>query len=54
MKKSIIALLGLFTLVACSEDAYQEADKRSETGTVENDSGSMMPMTVSSGYRSPF
>lgn len=36
MKKSIIALMGLFTLVACSEDAYQEADKMSENGTVEN------------------
>ncbi len=38
MKKSIIALMGLFTLVACSEDSYQEADKMNETrnGSVEN------------------
>src|SRR5690606_38980584 len=36
MKKSMIALTRLFMLVACSEDAYQEADKMSETGNVEN------------------
>lgn len=54
MKKISIALLGLFTLVACSEDAY-EADKLTETGSVENNSGgTMMPMTVSTGYDSPF
>lgn len=55
MKKISIALMGLFMLVACSEDAYQEADKRTEAGSVENNSGgTMMPMTVSSGYNSPF
>ena len=55
MKKSIIALMGLFTLVACSEDAYQEVDERVESGSLENNSGgTMMPMTVSSGYDSPF
>ena len=36
MKKSIIALMGLFVLVACSDDSYQEADKMSENGSVEN------------------
>jgi len=36
MKKSIIALMGLFMLMACSEDAYQEADKLNEPGNVEN------------------
>ncbi len=50
MKKSIIALLGGFTLVACSDDAVQEADKMSETGSGIN----TVPMTVSSGYDSPF
>lgn len=53
MKKTLIALMGLFTLVACSEDSYQEADKMN--GTAENSSDSMIkPMTVSSGYDSPF
>ncbi|RRA93299.1 hypothetical protein [Paenimyroides viscosum] len=55
MKKSIIALMGLFTLVACSEDAYQEVDERVESGSLENNSGgTMMPMTISTGYDSPF
>lgn len=55
MKKSIFALMGLFTLVACGEDAYLETDKTPETGTVDNNSdGTMMPMTVSAGYDSPF
>jgi len=36
MKKSIIVLMGLFTLVACSEDSVQEVDKLNETGNVEN------------------
>ena len=36
MKKMSIALLGLFTLVACSEDAYQEADRKTEAGVVDN------------------
>src|SRR5690606_37532909 len=54
MKKSIFALMGLFTLVACGDDAYQEADRLTETGTVESNSdGTMMPMTVSAGYDSP-
>ena len=30
MKKSIIALMGLFTLVACSEDIYQDAEMQNE------------------------
>lgn len=47
--------MGLFTLVACSEDAYQEVDERVESGSLENNSGgAMMPMTVSTGYNSPF
>jgi len=51
MKKSIIALMGLFTLFACSEDAYREADKMTEKETVENNSGGgMMPLTTSPGY----
>lgn len=55
MKKTIIALMGLFTLFACSEDAYRETDKLTETGTVENNSdGGMMPLTVSLYYNSPF
>jgi len=55
MKKSIIALIGLFTLVACSEDAYQEVNERVESGSLENNSGgTMMPMTSSTGYNSPF
>src|SRR5690606_36320366 len=55
MKKSIIALMGLFTLFACSEDAYREADQLTETGTIENTAGGdVTPMTVSGGYNSPF
>lgn len=56
MKKSIIALMGLFTLIACSEDSYQEADKMSEkrTGTVENTGAQNSVKTVSPGYRSPY
>ena len=51
MKKSIITLMGLFTLFACSEDAYREADQLTETGTVENNSGGgIMPPTTSPGY----
>lgn len=47
--------MGLFTLVACSEDAYQEADKMNESGTVENGSGgNIIPMTVGPYYNSPF
>lgn len=57
MKKSIIALMGLFTLVACSEDAYQNADKGIQTGNVDNGYGSnnttfgTAPTTV---YESPY
>ena len=51
MKKSIIALMGLFTLVACSEDVYREADQMTETETVEHNSGGgIMPLTTSPGY----
>lgn len=32
MKKSIIALMGLFMFVACSEEAFKEADKMTENG----------------------
>lgn len=46
MKKSIIALIGLFTLVACSEDSYHEADKMNESGNVENNSGGMQTNSV--------
>lgn len=42
--------MGLFTLMACSDDSYQEADKMSDTGSGIN----TKPMTVSSGYDSPF
>lgn len=55
MKKNTIALLGLFMFTACSEDTYQEVDERLESGSLENNSGgTMMPMTISSGYDSPF
>lgn len=56
MKKSIIALMGLLSLVACSEDSYQEADKMNETGTVENNSGGMQTNTIdtSINYESPY
>lgn len=54
MKKSIIVCLGLFTLVACSEDTYFETDKSTESGAVENSSGGIAPPTTSSGYNSPF
>lgn len=51
----MIALLGLLTLVACSEDTYQEAENNTVSGTTENNSGgNVMPLTVSSGYESPF
>ena|SRR5690554_3478166 len=53
MKKSIIALMGLFTLVACSEDTYQEADQMTET-VEHNSGGGIMPPTMSMGYDSPF
>ncbi|UUV22289.1 hypothetical protein [Paenimyroides aestuarii] len=56
MKKSIIALMGLFALVACSEDSYQQADKMSETGSVETGSGGMQTNSVDSdvpGHTTP-
>lgn len=49
--------MGLFTLIACSEDVYQDADKGIETGNVDNGSGSnnttfgIAPTTV---YESPY
>lgn len=49
--------MGLFTLVACSEDSYQEADKMNESGAVENGSGgNIKPLTVDPAipYESPF
>jgi len=50
--------MGLFTLVACSEDAYQEADKMNETrnGSVENTEpqNSIKTNTPTVGYVSPF
>jgi len=56
MKKSIIVLMGLFTLVACSEDSYQDADQMSETGAVENTEpqNSIKTNTPAVGYVSPF
>lgn len=57
MKKSIIALIGLFTLVACSEDVYQEADKMNETGVVDNNgSGGMQINSIDPAipYESPY
>lgn len=56
MKKSIIALMGLFTLVACSEDVYQEADKMSENGAVENTEpqNSIKTTDPTIGYNSPY
>jgi len=43
MKKSIIALMGLSMLVACSEDVYQEADNMSESENEESN----LPMAPS-------
>lgn len=58
MKKSIIALMGLFTLIACSEETYQEADKMNETknGAVENTGPQNSVKTIDTGigYNSPF
>ena len=56
MKKSIIALMGLFTLIACSEDSYQAADNMNESGTVENGSGGMQTNSIDPAipYESPF
>lgn len=34
MKKSIIALMGLFTLIACSDEAIQDLDKQSENPNI--------------------
>lgn len=48
--------MGLFTLVACSEDSYQEADKMNENTTVENSSGGIQTNSVDPAipYESPF
>jgi len=50
--------MGLFTLMACSEDSYQEADKMSETrsGTVENTEpqNSVKTVDLAIPYRSPY
>lgn len=56
MKKSISALMGLFALVACSEDTYQEADKMTETGGVENSGpqNSIKTNDPSIPYQSPY
>ncbi len=56
MKKTIIALMGVFTLVACSEDSYQEADKMNATGTVENTEPQNSVRTVDPviDYESPY
>lgn len=56
MKKSICALMGLFTLVACSEDAYQEADKMKDTGIVDNSGAQNSIRTVDGAipYESPY
>lgn len=56
MKKSIIALMGLFTLIACSDESYQEADKMNESGTVENTGSQNSIKTVdpTNSYESPF
>ena len=52
----MIALMGLFMLVACSEDAYQEADKMNENGSVENNSGGMQTNSIDPTipYESPY
>jgi len=50
MKKSIIALMGLFTLVACSDESYQQADKMNENNNI------VAPPTIDVNipYESPF
>src|SRR5690606_33076315 len=47
---------GLFTLVACSEDVYQEADNMNENGIVENNSEGMQTNSIDPAipYESPF
>jgi len=55
MKKIIIALMGLFTLAACSEDTYQADLQTHEKDFVDNNSdGGIKPFTISAGYNSPF
>lgn len=59
MKKLIIALMGLFMFVSCSEDAYQEADEQNSLNVENNNStndgtASNMPFTVAPDYSSPF
>jgi len=48
--------MGLFTLVACSEDSYQEADKINETGVVDNTGpqNSIKTIDPGIGYESPY
>src|SRR5690606_10470722 len=41
MKKSLFALIGLFTLVACSEDVYDEIDLQNEETANEANNGGM-------------
>lgn len=60
MKKSIIALMALFTLVACSEDSYQEADKMIERDGVNQstddpqNSTNSVTITPTMNYQSPY
>jgi len=56
MKKSIIALMGLFTLFACSEDSYQQADKMNESVVVDSGSGGMQTNSIDPiiPYESPY
>mgnify|MGYP003576038288 CR=1 FL=1 len=48
--------MGLFTLVACGEDVYQDANKINESGTVENSSGGMQTNSIDPAipYESPY
>lgn len=55
MKKSIITLMALSSLVACSEDSYQESDKINQVENIDNSSdGNIKPMTSGLYYNSPF
>lgn len=56
MKKSILYALGLFTLIACSEDSYQEADTMNKTGSVETaePQNSIKTVDTSVPYESPY
>ena len=48
--------MGLFTLIACSEDVYQDADKMNEAGAVENTGSQNSVKTVDTTipYESPY